>query len=186
MKNSAKWVTIIALSVVINIVGSKLSGALSLPIYLDSIGTIMAGTIIGPGSGILVALVGGLVNGALGDIYSIYFSVSGMIMGLMAGLLLHNKKLTWVSVFWKTFFIVLPASFVSSIIEVVLFDGVTTALFTTTMIRVLSATVMSMFSSAFLIQLITDYFDKLVAVILTKEILKRMPYDMVHMSVKKK
>ena len=181
MKNSAKWVTIIALSVVINIVGSKLSGALSLPIYLDSIGTI-----IGPGSGMLVALVGGLVNGALGDIYSIYFSVSGMIMGLMAGLLLHNKKLTWVSVFWKTFFIVLPASFVSSIIEVVLFDGVTTALFTTTMIRVLSATVMSMFSSAFLIQLITDYFDKLVAVILTKEILKRMPYDMVHMSVKKK
>lgn len=180
VKNNTKKLTIIALAVAINIVGSKISLVLSLPIFLDSIGTIMAGTVVGPIGGLATALVGGLVNGALGDIYSIYFSPSGMIMGLMAGLLFHNKKTTKLSALWKTFLVVLPASFVSALIETFLFGGITSATMTTFIVQSLSHTVMNLFQSAFLTQLVTDYIDKLIAVILTFTVINRLPYNMTH------
>lgn len=178
MKNNTRKLVLIALAVAINIAGSKLSVLLSLPIFLDSIGTILAGMVLGPIGGAGVGLVGGLVNGILGDIYSIYFSPSGMIMGLMAGLLLHNRKTTKLSMLWKSFVIVLPASIVSAFIEAIVFGGVTSATFTTAAIAVLSNTAMSLVGSAFVTQLVTDYVDKLLAVALVRAAYKHIPDDL--------
>ena len=177
MKNTKK-IALLALAVAINIVGSKISLVLSLPIFLDSIGTILAGTILGPWGGLLTALTGGLVNGVLGDIYSIYFSPSGMIMGIMAGLLLHNKQVSKLSIIWRTALIVLPASIVSAFIETVLFGGITSAVITTTIVQALSKTTMGLFSSAWITQFVTDYIDKGIAVILVLAVLKRLPFEM--------
>ena len=92
MKITTKKITFIALAVAINIVGSKIALAFKLPIFLDSIGTMLAGIALGPLAGGFTALVGGLINGALGDIYAIYFSLSGVLMGVLAGFLFHGKK----------------------------------------------------------------------------------------------
>ncbi len=175
--------TLIALCVAVNIAGSKIALFMSLPIFLDSIGTIMSGMLLGPWAGMLTALVGGLVNGALGDIYSIYFAPSGMIMGLIAGFVLHGKKNTYINMIWKTVIIVIPASAVSALIEVVVFGGVTSAMVTTALIQIMSKTVMSMFGSAFVVQLVTDYIDKLIAVALVTTVYKRLPSNMRNMIV---
>ncbi len=180
MNRNVKRIIFIAMAVAINMIGSKLALLLSLPIFLDSIGTILAGVVLGPMGGMIAALVGGLVNGALGDIYSIYFAPSGMIMGLMAGLLLHNKKVSKPSVLWRNFCIVLPASAVSSLIEVILFGGVTSAAVTTAIVQVLSKTALTLFGSAFLTQFVTDYIDKLIAIILVFAVINRLPYEMTH------
>ena len=180
MKNNTRKLVLIALAVAINIAGSKLSVLFSLPIFLDSIGTILTGMILGPLGGAGVGLIGGLVNGVLGDIYSIYFSPSAIIMGLMAGLLLHNRKTSNLSMLWKTFLIVLPASIVSAFIETVVFGGVTSATFTTAAIAILSHTAMSLFGSAFITQLITDYVDKLLAVALVRAAYKHIPDNLKH------
>ena len=66
---------------------------LSLPIYLDSIGTMLAGITMGPLAGGLAALVGGLINGVLGDIYAIYFSLSGVLMGVLASRMDYPEEL---------------------------------------------------------------------------------------------
>ncbi|MBR4377290.1 MAG: ECF transporter S component [Bacilli bacterium] len=180
MSTKTKVLTTIALSVAINIVGSKISLFLSLPIFLDSIGTILAGATLGPIAGLVTALVGGLVNGVLGDIYSIYFAPSGMIMGLLAGVVLYHKKVTKLSVIWKTALISVPASFVSALISTYVFGGITSALLTTTIIQGLSKTVMDLFTSAFVTQTLTDYVDKLIAVVLTLVIIKRIPRGMLY------
>ena len=56
MNKNVKRLTLIALAVAINIVGSKISLLLSLPIYLDSIGTMLAGITMGPLAGDLLLL----------------------------------------------------------------------------------------------------------------------------------
>lgn len=180
MKISTKKLVFIALAVAINIVGSKISLFLNLPIFLDSIGTMLSGIALGPLAGALTALVGGLVNGALGDIYSIYFSPSGMIMGAIAGLLFYNKKKNIPSILWKCFLVVLPASAVSACIETFLFGGVTSAVATTFLIQVLAQTGLKLLSSAFLTQLVTDYIDKLIAIILVAAAMKHLPYSLTH------
>lgn len=175
--NNLKKMIIIALAVAINIAGSKLALLLSLPIFLDSIGTMLAGITLGPIAGGLTALVGGLVNGALGDVYAIYFSPSGIIMGILAGLLFYNKKKDVFSVIWKCLIVVLPASAVSACIETFLFGGITSAATTTLIIQVLSQTALKLFGSAFLTQLITDYVDKFIAILLVVESVKHLPNE---------
>lgn len=180
MNRNVKKLTIIALAVALNIVGSKIALVLKLPIYLDCIGTMLSAIVIGPVAGLLTALAGGLVNGALGDIYSIYFAPSGMLMGLIAGLLFHEKKTTIPAILWKNLLVVLPASALSSLISTILFGGITSAFVTTTIVQALSATWMSLFQSAFLVQLVTDYADKLIATILVVVVVKRLPYEFTH------
>ena len=180
MNQNIKKLTVIALAVALNIVGSNVALLLKLPIFLDSIGTMLSAIVIGPVAALLTALVGGLVNGALGDIYAIYFAPSGMLMGLIAGLLLHEKKTTLPAILWKNFFVVLPGSALSSLISTILFGGITSALVTTTIVQVLSATWFSLFQSAFLVQLATDYVDKLVAILLVVVVVKRLPYEVTH------
>ena len=169
-----------AAAVAINIVGSKIALLLNLPIFLDSIGTILAAITMGPIAGGVVALVGGLINGVLGDIYAIYFSVSGIIMGVIAGLLFYRKKLTFVSSLWKTFLVVLPASLVSACIETFLFGGITSAVVTTFIVQALAQTALKLFGGAFLTQLVTDYIDKLIAVVLVTVCVKHLPKEMLN------
>lgn len=182
--NNIKKLTFIAIAVAINIVGSKIALLLNLPIFLDSIGTMLAGIALGSFAGAVAALVGGLINGVLGDIYAIYFSLSGVLMGLLAGLLLHNKKHDIVSIIWKCILIVLPASALSACIETILFDGITSAAVTTFIVQALAQTGLKLFGSAFLTQFITDYIDKLFAIILVEVALKRLPNELTNFAKK--
>ena len=180
MKISTKKLVFIALAVAINIVGSKIALLLSLPIFLDSIGTMLAGIALGPLAGGLTALVGGLVNGALGDIYAIYFSISGVLMGVIAGFLFHGKKNSFPSLFWKCLIVTLPASALSACIETFLFGGITSAVVTTFIIQALSQTALKLFGGAFLTQAVTDYIDKLIAITLVVVSMKHLPYELTH------
>ena len=186
MSNNVKKLTFIALSVAINIVGSKIALLLSLPIFLDSIGTMLAGIALGPVAGGLTALVGGLINGALGDIYAIYFSISGVLMGVIAGLVFHEKKNSIPSLFWKCLIVTLPASALSACIETFLFGGITSAVVTTFIIQALSQTALKLFGGAFLTQAVTDYVDKLIAIVLVVVSMRSLPYELTHFEEKEK
>ncbi len=179
MKIDTRKMILIALAVAINIVGSKISLFLHLPIYLDSIGTMLSAIALGPIAGGFTALVGGLINGALGDIFAIYFSISGVIMGVIAGLLFHKKNNTFPGILWKCLVVILPAAAVSACIETILFDGITSAVATTLIIKVLSTTALKLFGSAFVTQVVTDYVDKLIGIVLVLECLKRLPKDII-------
>lgn len=175
MNTNVKKLTLIAAAVAINIVGSKIALLFNLPIFLDSIGTMLAGIVLGPVAGGITALVGGLISGVLGDVYAIYFSLSGVLMGVIAGVVFYKKKTSFASIFWKTLIVTLPASALSACIETFLFGGITSAVVTTFLIQALSQTALKLFGSAFLTQAVTDYVDKLIAIILVMESLKRLP-----------
>ena len=186
MRNKTIAMTTIALAVAINIVGSKISILLSLPLFLDSIGTMLAAITLGPVAGGLTALVGGLLNTVLGDRYAIYFAMSGVLMGVIAGLLFYKKKLTYLSAVWKCLLVVLPASALSSCIETFLFDGITSAVVTTFIIQALAATGMKLLGRAFITQLATDYVDKLIGIAIVISCVKYLPTEMRTLNEKKK
>ena len=90
MKNRKKMtvnqMVLIALAACINTAGGQAALALRLPVYLDSVGTILAGMLLGPVYGMLPSLLSGILMGMTTDIYSLYFAPVGMITGFMAGL----------------------------------------------------------------------------------------------------
>ena len=83
---STRRLCFLALAIILNIVGGQIALLLHLPIYLDSMGTILIAVLFGPLYGMLPPLLYGLVMGFTIDIYSLYYMPVGLILGLVTGL----------------------------------------------------------------------------------------------------
>ena len=86
-----RTVVLIPIAIAINIVlGQTVSAVLKVPIYLDSIGTVLVGVLAGPWAGALTGLLSNLiwsilpVPGGAGPTAAFFAPVAGVI-GLMAG-----------------------------------------------------------------------------------------------------
>jgi energy-coupling factor transport system substrate-specific component len=86
---STRTLVLIPIAIAINIAVGQLVYVLKLPIYLDSIGTVLVGALVGPWAG---AVTGGLANLLWGVIppplqnaYSVPFFYVAIVIGLMAG-----------------------------------------------------------------------------------------------------
>ncbi len=87
---STSTLTLMAVAIAINIAVGSIVVALRLPIYLDSIGTVLVGVLAGPWAGALTGLLANLiwsilpVPGGAGPTIAFFAPVAGVI-GLMAG-----------------------------------------------------------------------------------------------------
>lgn len=91
-KISVHKITLIALAVVINIVGSYIALGLHLPIYLDSMGTIMTAILLGPFYGLFPGVLSALVTGMTSDIYALYYMPVGIVLGIVTGFVFQKNK----------------------------------------------------------------------------------------------
>lgn len=84
---SSRTLALIVFSIAINMIGGQLSSMLKLPIFLDSIGTLICALLAGPWvalfSGLLTNLLWGLLSGPI----AAAFAPVAMMIGLSAGLL---------------------------------------------------------------------------------------------------
>ena len=85
-------ICLVALAVGINIVGGQIALFMKLPVYLDSIGTILTGAVLGPWFGMLPNLISGIFMGMTVDIYSLYFGLSSLdyFLSLWLGITIFN------------------------------------------------------------------------------------------------
>ena len=71
---------LVAMAVAVNIAGGQIALLLRLPIYLDSIGTILIGAVLGPWYGMIPNLLSGVFMGMTVDIYSLFFALLKLIL----------------------------------------------------------------------------------------------------------
>lgn len=162
---SIKTICIIGLAIAINVVGGQIALLLRLPIYLDSIGTILIAMLYGPFFGMLPPLVYGLVMGFTVDIYSLYFMPVGMILGLVTGLLSRKCNMRGLRVIPISMLITIPGTLVSSLICAFLFGGITSS-GSTILVQLLNKAGLGLTASVFAVQILTDYLDRLISVTL--------------------
>lgn len=156
-------VCLVAMAVVVNIVGGQIALMLRLPIYLDSIGTILTGAVLGPWFGMLPNLLSGIFMGMTVDIYSLYFAPVGMITGIMSGILLRGKPAKGGWIFLKGLGVTVPGTIMSALINAVLFGGVTSS-GSSVIVQLLAQTPLGLTGSIFAVQFLTDYADRCVAI----------------------
>ena len=183
-KMSAMKLCMLAMAVCINVAGGQLALMLRLPIYLDSIGTILTGLWMGPVCGILPNLLSGVILGMTTDIYSLYFAPVGMITGLMAGfagqfmkVLLTDRNVSKRKILLGAVLITIPGTAVSSVINAVLFGGVTSS-GSAILVQLLSKTPLGLTGSIFAVQILTDYLDRAIALALAVTVLQVLPSDL--------
>lgn len=165
-------ITLIALAIVINIVGSYIALGLHLPIYLDSMGTIMTAILLGPFYGLFPGVLSALVTGVTSDIYAFYYMPVGIVLGVMTGFVFQKNKSN--KLFVKSFCISVPASLISACITANVFGGITSS-GSTMLVQLLAKTPLGLTLSCLIVQFFTDYFDRLLSLWLVFSVIKKLP-----------
>ncbi|BAO07558.1 MULTISPECIES: ECF transporter S component [Enterococcus] len=182
-KITTRMITIMALSIGINFLGGTIALWLRLPIYLDSIGTIFAGALLGPIPGILTGLSSSLLSGVTMDMFSLYYSPIQIITGLLAGLILPQKLQAQglkskLSLFAWTFVLSAPGTILSSIITIQLFGGITSS-GSSTIVQLLYGLGLNQAVSVTIVQAATDYLDRLLSVLVVSLVVLKLPNQVV-------
>lgn len=164
---------LIPIGVAINIVGFTLTNTLRIPIFLDTIGTILVGVIAGPWVGLLTGVVTNLINGVFNPGF-IPYAITSAAIGLAAGFLSKGGFFKSVpKVLVSGLIITLIGVVVSAPITVLVFGGasgssssIITAAFLASGQEIWTA----VFSSSF----ISEIIDKIVSVLIVFFIVKKM------------
>ncbi|MCP0886128.1 ECF transporter S component [Ligilactobacillus sp. WILCCON 0076] len=161
---SPRVITLVGLCIALNIVGSNLALMLKLPIYLDTIGTILSAALLGPLGGMITGLLTGTFVGLTTDMISLYYIPVQLVIGLVAGLLYRRILANDVkNVWWVAFLISVPGTVFSTAITYYLFHGVTSS-GSNILVQILAGIGVNKFLAILLVQVITDYCDRLVGV----------------------
>ena len=174
--NRTLKLTTLALCGVINILGGTIALLLRLPVYLDSIGTVLAAALCGPAAGLVPGLISGLISGMTSDVYAFYYIPVQLVIGLVAGLVFRrlrpshtaesrSESLSLRSMGWKLFpaalVISLPGTVVSSTITAVVFGGITSS-GSTVLVQLLHSLGMNLTLSVCVVQALTDFVDRMI------------------------
>ena len=170
IKLTTTAVCFLALAAALNLVGGFIALSLRLPIYLDSIGTMLAATLLGPICGMLP----GLVSGFTSDIYALYYIPVQLITGILTGIVFRKMQPRKLQLIPAAALISIPGTVVSSTITAVVFGGITSS-GSTILVQLLSHAGLSMTASVCVVQALTDYADRVLSLMLTVAVMAAIP-----------
>ncbi|MBM6828402.1 ECF transporter S component [Anaerotignum lactatifermentans] len=176
-KLTVAQICLLGIGAALNVVGANIALLLRLPIYLDSLGTILAAAVLGPVYGMFPGIASGVISGCTTDIYSFYYIPVQMVVGLMAGIFFQriqpNGRQIW-KIFLTALLISLPGTVVSSAITAVVFGGITSS-GSSILVQLLHGSGLSMTASVCVVQALTDYVDRAVMVCCTIVLYRLLP-----------
>jgi energy-coupling factor transport system substrate-specific component len=172
---STTVMVLMAVAIVINIAAGQLVSMLKLPIFLDSIGTVLVGIMAGPWAGGLTGLLTNLIWGMISSPVAAAFSPVAMAIGITAGLCAkYGLFRTWWLAIISGVIITFFNAVVAVPIKLYLFGGITGSgadFITSYMLAVgkglFGSVVISVFTS--------NLIDKVVTAVLSWGILKALP-----------
>jgi energy-coupling factor transport system substrate-specific component len=173
MKN--RTLVLVALCIALNMGLGQIASTLKLPIFMDSIGTVLSAILMGPWIGMLTGLCTNLIWGLLTSPVAAAFAPVAMVIGLVAGLLAHNGMFrslpkVLVSGIVVTIFVTL----VATPIRTYLFGGVTGS-GADFMVAYLTAVGQRLLQSVAITVIWTNLVDKIVACFVAWLLVKQLP-----------
>jgi energy-coupling factor transport system substrate-specific component len=168
------WV-LIPIGVGINFVVGTLVNALQLPIFLDTIGTILVAIMAGPWVGALTGLMSSLVIGITSPA-SMAFAPTSIAIGLVAGfLVLHGMFRSYPRTLVSGVILALTGVIVSSPIVVLVFGGAGGSPGQSAVTAFLLATGANLWRSVVTSQLLVAGTDKVISVFVAVIIARAIP-----------
>ncbi len=167
---------LIPVAIAINIAIGQIIVLLKLPIYLDSIGTVLVGMLAGPWAGLITGALSNLIWGlsGLNPTYAPFFYVAGVI-GLLAGIF---TRIGWAQKVWMWALAGLITGVVAAILSAptsaIVFGGVTGA-GTDLIVAALRASGAGIMQATFGQGIVSDPLDKLASFLIVYLIVLALP-----------
>jgi energy-coupling factor transport system substrate-specific component len=183
--NKRLYVTLIPVGIGVNIIGGILAQTLKLPIFLDSIVTMLAAVILGPWLGALTGLLSNLLQGLFTDPVNIPFGIVNAVIGLVVGFLALKRGFQdYVTPLIAGVILSVLAPAIGTPIAVYLFGGVVGGGIDL-LYSVLLKAGNEIFASAFLARVPANLVDKLISAYLIMAIVRKLPAGMKGYALKK-
>jgi len=164
----------IPIGVAINFVGGQIALLLKLPVYLDSIGTILVGGVCGGLPGAVVGLLSNAIN-SITSPTTFAYAILNVGFGLLAG---YFGRLGVFKVWWKTLLSSIAfafiGGFIGALITIWVFGGLATG-GAGLVIGALTAMGLDLNTANFVAQVPMDILDKVPTVLVVYAIIKGIP-----------
>lgn len=168
------WV-LIAVAIALNIAVGQLVSLLKLPIFLDSIGTVLVGVLAGPWAGGLAGLLTNLIWGVISSPVAAAFAPVAMVIGIFAGICARLGLFrTWWQAVIAGLIITVFNSVVAVPIRLYMFGGITGSGADFAMAYLL-ALGKDLFGSVVVTVFTSNVIDKVVTALLVWGIVKSLP-----------
>ncbi|EMA3639694.1 ECF transporter S component [Providencia stuartii] len=172
---SSRTLALIVFSIAINMLVGQISSSIKLPIFLDSIGTIICALLAGPWIAALTGLLTNLLWGLLSGPIAAAFAPVAMMIGLSAGLLAHAGFFrTLPRVIFSGIVITLALMLVAVPIRTYLFAG-TTGSGADFFVAYFHAVGENLLESVAITVLGANIADKIVSVLIAWLLVRRLP-----------
>lgn len=176
--NKRLLVTLIPVGIGVNIIGGLLAQTLKLPIFLDSIGTMLTAVILGPWLGALTGFLSNVLQGLFTDPVNIPFGIVNAVIGLVVGYLAKKRGFQdYITPLLVGLILSILAPAIGTPIAVYLFGGVTGG-GVDVLYAVLLKSGQEIFASAFLARVPANLVDKIISAYLIMVIVRRLPENM--------
>jgi len=153
--NTMTWV-LMPVAIAINIAIGQIVVLLKLPVYLDSIGTVLVGAICGPYAGALTGALANIIWGLAVDPNALPWWPVAFFIGYMAGrMALWGFFKSWWKVVVTGFVVALTAATISTPIAVYLYGGITasgSSFITAYLLQTGQGVLQAVFSTSFLVE----------------------------------
>lgn len=174
-KNNTKKLVIISLGITINVIGALIAVALKLPIFLDTIGTFLMSFLFGPVVGMITGILSYLITSMTFDPYALYFIPSQITVGLLAGIIYKKGGFKKGSVItFSILLIAICSAIVAAIASAAVFGGITSS-GNSIIVVYLKNMGLGLVPSVFITQIVTEFIDKLIIVLIVLNFIKSIP-----------
>lgn len=179
---STAALVLIPAAVGINYIGKLFAGVLKLPLWLDSIGTILASMLAGPIIGAIAGAINNIIYGLTVDPISFVYGISSLFIGLVAGMMAYKGWIaSWTKAVVVGLAVGLTAVVVSTPINVAFWGGQTGNLWGDALFATVMANTGSVWLASFLDELVVDLPDKVITVLISYAIFRGLPKNLIHL-----
>lgn len=182
LKFSTAAIALIPAAIGINYLGKLFAGFLRLPLWLDSIGTVLASIIAGPIIGALSGIINNVIFGLTADPISTVYAITSGAIGLVTGIMAYKGWVSSIRTATITGLIVgMVAAIVSTPLNIIFWGGQTGNVWGDTFFAYLINNNIPMWLASFGNSIVVDVPDKLATVIISYFIFRALPNNFKNM-----
>lgn len=180
LKLSTAAIALIPAAIGINYLGKLFAGLLKLPLWLDSIGTVLSSMLAGPIIGALSGIINNVIYGVTVDPISTVYAVTSGAIGLAVGIMAYKG---WLKNLKTVIVVGLIVGFVAAIIStplnIIFWGGQTGNVWGDAFYAFLVAKDFPVWLASFGDSIVVDVPDKVATVIISYFIYKGLPKNLI-------
>lgn len=178
MNNSkSRMITFCGLAVAVNIVLGIATSAFKLPLYLDTLGTVITAALMGPLPGAIVGALTNIITGFMYSIRDIPFLLVNVTVALIVGFVAKRFKFTYVTAFITGLVLSIVCPLIGTPIGIAIYGGLTGTA-SDVIVMLLRSSGSSIFAASFIAKVGNNLIDKVGTCLLAVLIIRYLPYTM--------